>query len=47
MVESKTLKTLSSGGVILSRGSSLEIPVAELKHSSRVPNHINGSKHLK
>ena len=33
-------------GVILSRGSSLEIPLAELKHSSKVANNINGSTTL-
>jgi formate hydrogenlyase transcriptional activator len=32
--------------VILSRGSSLEIPLAELKHSSKAANHGNGSTTL-
>jgi formate hydrogenlyase transcriptional activator len=42
----RELQNLVERGVILSRGSSLEIPLAELKHSSKVANHINGSTTL-
>jgi formate hydrogenlyase transcriptional activator len=42
----RELQNLVERGVILSRGSSLEIPLAELKHSSKVTNHVNGSSTL-
>jgi formate hydrogenlyase transcriptional activator len=42
----RELQNLVERGVILSRGSSLEIPLAELKHSSKVSNHSNGSATL-
>ncbi len=42
----RELQNLVERGVILSRGSSLEIPLAELKHSSKVSNHTNGSTTL-
>ena len=42
----RELQNLVERGVILSRGSSLEIPLAELKHSSKVANNINGSTTL-
>ena len=38
----RELQNLVERGVILSRGSSLEIPLAELKHSNKVSNHSNG-----
>jgi len=42
----RELQNLVERGVILSRGSSLEIPLAELKHSNKTPNHANGSATL-
>ena len=42
----RELQNLVERGVILSRGSSLEIPLAELKHSSKTANHVNGSTSL-
>ena len=42
----RELQNLVERGVILSRGSSLEIPLTELKHSSKVSNHGNGSTTL-
>ena len=42
----RELQNLVERGVILSRGSSLEIPLAELKHSGKVTNHVNGSSTL-
>jgi formate hydrogenlyase transcriptional activator len=42
----RELQNLIERGVILSRGSSLEIPLAELKHSNKVSNHSNGSATL-
>jgi formate hydrogenlyase transcriptional activator len=42
----RELQNLVERGVILSRGSSLEIPLAELKHSNKVSNHANGSTTL-
>jgi formate hydrogenlyase transcriptional activator len=42
----RELQNLVERGVILSRGSSLEIPLAELKHSNKVSNHSNGSATL-
>jgi formate hydrogenlyase transcriptional activator len=39
----RELQNLVERGVILSRGSSLEIPLAELKHSNKLSNHTNGS----
>ena len=42
----RELQNLVERGVILSRGSSLEIPLAELKLSTRVSNHANGSTTL-
>jgi len=42
----RELQNLVERGVILSRGSSLEIPLAELKHSNKVANHNNGSTTL-
>jgi formate hydrogenlyase transcriptional activator len=40
------LQNLVERGVILSRGSSLEIPLTELKHSNKASNHANGSTTL-
>jgi formate hydrogenlyase transcriptional activator len=42
----RELQNLVERGVILSRGSSLEIPLAELKHSNKALNHANGSTTL-
>ena len=42
----RELQNLVERGVILSRGSSLEIPLGELKHSNKVANHTNGSATL-
>jgi len=42
----RELQNLVERGVILSRGSSLEIPLAELKQSTKVSNHTNGSTNL-
>ena len=42
----RELQNLVERGVILSRGSSLEIPLAELKQSTRASNHTNGSTSL-
>jgi formate hydrogenlyase transcriptional activator len=42
----RELQNLVERGVILSRGPSLEIPLAELKHSNKVSNHLNGSATL-
>jgi len=42
----RELQNLVERGVILSRGSSLEIPLTELKHSRKVANHGNGSTTL-
>ena len=42
----RELQNLVERGVILSRGSSLEIPLTELKHSSKGSNHGNGSTTL-
>ncbi len=42
----RELQNLVERGVILSRGSSLDIPLAELKHSNKVSNHSNGSATL-
>jgi formate hydrogenlyase transcriptional activator len=42
----RELQNLVERGVILSRGSSLDIPLAELKHSSKVSNYANGSTTL-
>src|SRR2546422_2056619 len=42
----RELQNLVERGVILSRGSSLEIPLGELKHSNKVSNHTNGSATL-
>ena len=42
----RELQNLVERGVILSRGSSLEIPLAELKHSNKTSNHTNGSTTL-
>jgi formate hydrogenlyase transcriptional activator len=39
----RELQNLVERGVILSRGSSLEIPLGELKQSTRPVNHVNGS----
>ncbi|HEY8228799.1 MAG TPA: sigma 54-interacting transcriptional regulator, partial [Pyrinomonadaceae bacterium] len=39
----RELQNLVERGVILSRGSSLEIPLAELKNSPKSANHSNGS----
>jgi formate hydrogenlyase transcriptional activator len=39
----RELQNLVERGVILSRGSSLEIPLAELKHADKESNHANGS----
>jgi formate hydrogenlyase transcriptional activator len=42
----RELQNLVERGVILSQSSSLEIPLAELKHSNKVSNHANGSTTL-
>ena len=42
----RELQNLVERGVILSRGSSLEIPLTELKQSTKVSNHTNGSNTL-
>ncbi len=42
----RELQNLVERGVILSRGSSLEIPLTELKQSAKVSNHSNGSTSL-
>ena len=42
----RELQNLVERGVILSRGSSLDIPLAELKHSNKVSNHSNRSATL-
>jgi len=42
----RELQNLVERGVILSRGSSLEIPLGELKHSNKGSNHTNGSTTL-
>ena len=42
----RELQNLVERGVILSRGSSLEIPLTELKQSTKVSNHTNGSTTL-
>jgi len=42
----RELQNLVERGVILSRGSSLEIPLTELKNSTRVSTHANGSTAL-
>jgi formate hydrogenlyase transcriptional activator len=42
----RELQNLVERGVILSRGSSLEIPLAELKQSTKATNHSNGSTTL-
>lgn len=42
----RELQNLVERGVILSRGSSLEIPLGELKHSNKVSNHANGGTTL-
>src|SRR5258705_591234 len=42
----RELQNLVERGVILSRGPSLEIPLAELKHANKVSNHPNGSATL-
>jgi formate hydrogenlyase transcriptional activator len=42
----RELQNLVERGVILSRGSSLEIPLAELKTSNRGSNHTNGATTL-
>ena len=42
----RELQNLIERGVILSRGSTLEIPLGELKHSTKGPNHANGSTTL-
>src|SRR5258705_7709803 len=42
----RELQNLVERGVILSHGSSLEIPLAELKQSSKVSNHANGGSTL-
>ena len=39
----RELQNLVERGVILSRGPSLEIPLGELKQSTRPVNHVNGS----
>ena len=39
----RELQNLVERGVILSRGPSLEIPLGELKQSTRPANHVNGS----
>ena len=42
----RELQNLVERGVILSRGPSLEIPLGELKQSTRPANHVNGSTTL-
>jgi len=42
----RELQNLVERGVILSRGSRLEIPLAELKQSNKVSNHTNGATTL-
>jgi formate hydrogenlyase transcriptional activator len=42
----RELQNLVERGVILSRGSSLEIPLTELKHSSKTTNHFKESTTL-
>ncbi|MCM3901481.1 MAG: sigma 54-interacting transcriptional regulator [Pyrinomonadaceae bacterium] len=42
----RELQNLVERAVILSRGSSLEIPLTELKQSTKVANHTNGSTSL-
>ena len=42
----RELQNLVERGVILSRGPSLEIPLGELKQSTRPANHLNGSTTL-
>ena len=42
----RELENLVERGVILSRTSRLEIPLSELKHSSRSSNHTNGAATL-
>jgi formate hydrogenlyase transcriptional activator len=42
----RELQNLVERGVILSRGSSLEIPLTELKQSTKVSNHTNGPSTL-
>ena len=42
----RELQNLVERGVILSRGTSLEIPLGELKHSTKSSNHTNGSTTL-
>jgi formate hydrogenlyase transcriptional activator len=42
----RELQNLVERGVILSRGSRLEVPLAELKQSNKVSNHTNGATTL-
>ena len=42
----RELQNLVERGVILSRGSSLEIPLTELKESTKAPGHTNGATSL-
>jgi formate hydrogenlyase transcriptional activator len=42
----RELQNLVERGVILSRGSSLEVPIAELKQSNKSSNYANGSTKL-
>jgi len=42
----RELQNLVERGVILSRGSSLEMPLVELKQATRVSNHVNGATTL-
>jgi formate hydrogenlyase transcriptional activator len=42
----RELQNLVERGVILSRGSTLEIPLGELKPSNRTSNHTNGATKL-
>jgi formate hydrogenlyase transcriptional activator len=42
----RELQNLVERGVILSRGSSLEMPMVELKQATRVSNHVNGATSL-
>src|SRR5258705_3027529 len=42
----RELQNLVERGVILSRGSSLEIPLTELKHLNKVSNHVIGTTNL-
>jgi formate hydrogenlyase transcriptional activator len=42
----RELQNLVERGVILTRGSSLEIPLTELKQSTKASNHANGSSTL-